>query len=237
MKFHAKKAILFYAIFLSLCLVSCGGSGSWDYEITWVIGSHRDTTRVKRGEMPSPSPGWEDFAISVKNDSDRQYSYTFAGWTPEVRPAYEDVTYTAILDKNLKTYTVTWMNEDETVILEEEWEYGSTPVYRGETPTKSGDAYYTYAFSYWEGDKGPIHQNREYVARFKRITNEYKITWVDYDDSVLRVDTLPYGEKPSYGEEKPFRERDAQYTYAFKSWEPKIENVTGDATYKAVYEC
>ncbi len=244
MKFHAKKAILFYAILLSLCLVSCGDSGDREYCITWVVkGFAQDCTYVKRGDLPK-SPwdenifnSWWDDRLAQKNPY-YDYTYTFVRWTPEVQPAYEDATYTADFDytDHKRTYTVTWMYQDETVILEEEWEYGSTPVYRGETPTKSSDARYTYAFSHWEGEEGPIVRNRRYVAHFKETTNEYKITWVDYDDSVLRVDTIPYGEKPSYDGEKPFRERDAQYTYAFKGWEPEIERVTGDATYKAVYE-
>ncbi len=240
MKFHTKKAILLYAVLLSLSLASCGDSRYQEYTIMWVAGYHFDRIVVKRGDLPK-CPWNEDDIASWVDDS--QYSYTFVGWTPEVQPAYEDARYEATFDiKNVKTYTVTWMYDDETVILEDEWEYGSTPVYRGETPTKSSDARYTYTFSHWEAvggsrEEGPIERNRKYVARFKSTINEYKITWVDYDDSVLRVDTLPYGTKPSYDGEKPFRERDAQYTYAFKGWEPGIEFVTGDATYKAVYKC
>ena len=63
----------------------------------------------------------------------------------------------------------------------------------------------------------------------------YTIKWVNWDDSEVRTDTeVPYGtelEKP----EDPTREADAEYTYTFAGWTPKIETVTGDATYKATY--
>ena len=63
----------------------------------------------------------------------------------------------------------------------------------------------------------------------------YTVTWVNWDDSEVRTDTeVPYGtelEAPA----NPTREADAEYTYTFAGWTPKIETVTGDATYKATY--
>lgn len=63
----------------------------------------------------------------------------------------------------------------------------------------------------------------------------YTIKWVNWDDSEVRTDTeVPYGtelEVPA----NPTREADAEYTYTFAGWTPKIETVTGDATYKATY--
>lgn len=63
----------------------------------------------------------------------------------------------------------------------------------------------------------------------------YTVTWVNWDDSEVRTDTeVAYGtelEAPA----NPTREADAEYTYTFAGWTPKIETVTGDATYKAKY--
>ena len=44
------------------------------------------------------------------------------------------------------------------------------------------------------------------------------------------------GEMPIYTGDTPIREEDEQYTYEFLGWYPKIEIVTGDATYTAVYD-
>ena len=63
----------------------------------------------------------------------------------------------------------------------------------------------------------------------------YTVTWVNWDDSEVRTDTeVPYGTELKAPAD-PTREADAEYTYTFAGWTPKIETVTGDATYQATY--
>ena len=63
----------------------------------------------------------------------------------------------------------------------------------------------------------------------------YTVTWKNWDDSEVRTDTeVPYGTELEVPED-PTRAADAEYTYTFAGWTPKIETVTGDATYKATY--
>ena len=63
----------------------------------------------------------------------------------------------------------------------------------------------------------------------------YTVKWVDWDGSEVRTDTeVPYGTELKAPAD-PTREADAEYTYTFAGWTPKIETVTGDATYKATY--
>ncbi len=49
------------------------------------------------------------------------------------------------------TFTVTWMNDDGTAVLETDTgvEAGAAPSYDGETPVKAADAQYTYTFAGW----------------------------------------------------------------------------------------
>ena len=62
----------------------------------------------------------------------------------------------------------------------------------------------------------------------------YKVTWLDEDGSLLREDTVEYGEMPEYGE-NPTKAATDEYTYTFDKWTPELEAVTKDATYQATY--
>ena len=201
-----------------------------EYTITWedYDGSVLREDVLAYGETPSYGQGPE-------RTGDEQFSYTFSGWVPEITSVKGDQTYVANYESEMNKYKVIWEDYDGTVLLEEEWEYGSTPVYKGKEPKRERDAQYTYAFSGWESiDEGPLKKDRVYVAEYNSTKNEYQITWQDYDGTILRVDSVAYGGMPSYGKD-PAREGDAQYTYTFSNWEPSVEKVTGDATYKAVY--
>ena len=63
----------------------------------------------------------------------------------------------------------------------------------------------------------------------------YKVTWLDEDGSLLREDTVKYGEMPEYGE-NPTKAATDEYTYTFDKWTPELEAVTKDATYQASYK-
>ena len=73
---------------------------------------------------------------------------------------------------------------------------------------------------------------RTLTANFKK--QEFTVTFVDFDNTELQSGKIAFGEIPKYNDH-PTREADAQFTYVFEGWEPKITAVTGNATYKATY--
>ena len=64
---------------------------------------------------------------------------------------------------------------------------------------------------------------------------EYTVTFVNWDGTVLQSGKVAKGETPKYEGAEPTRPSDEKYTYAFSGWEPAIAEVTGDATYTAKY--
>ena len=169
---------------------------------------------------------------------DAQYTYTFTGWTPTISPVTEDITYTATYEAELRKYTVTWVDEDGTTVLEkdENVEYGTMPEYNSEYPTKAATDQYTYTFDKWTPEVVEVTGNATYKATYKATTNAYTVTWVDDDSTELEVDyDVLYGATPEYNGATPAKEATAQYTYTFKGWTPTISPVTGNVTYTAEY--
>ena len=174
--------------------------------------------------------------------------YEFLGWatTPNGNVEYQPnkkVFVDANDDNNLyavwqvKTYTVTWVNWDDTNLeVDEDVPYGADPEYNGKEPTKAADAQYSYKFTGWNPAVSPVTGDVTYKAQFEAVTNKYTVTWVNWDNKELEKDEdVPYGADPEYDGEEPTKAADAQYTYTFKGWTPEVETVTGDATYKATY--
>ena len=83
------------------------------------------------------------------------------------------------------------------------------------------------------------YQAADVWKNFGTIVEEgckHEITWLNYDRTILKVDSLLEGETPSYSGETPVKPVTVEYTYTFAGWTPEIVPVTEDATYTAVFD-
>ena len=182
------------------------------------------------------TPSYNSNTPTKKEDA--QYTYIFNGWTPDITSVSGYAEYTAKYETNLRTYTVTWKNEDGAVLhTDAAVAYGTTPSYQGSTPIKKEDAQYTYAFSGWTPEIKSVTGNVTYTAKYDKTVRCYTITWTNDDGTVLETDrNIPYGTTPTYDGKTPMKAEDDLSTYAFKGWSPDIRAVTGNATYVAMYD-
>ncbi len=125
-----------------------------------------------------------------------QYTYSFAGWTPELVPVTEAATYTATYSSTVNKYTVRFVNEDGTELQSGEVAYGETPAYTGETPTKAATAQYTYSFADWTPELVPVTEAATYTAAYTATVNKYTVSFETSGGSAVAAQTLKYGEKP-----------------------------------------
>ena len=102
--------------------------------------------------------------------------YQFKLWSdgntenPRTLVLTQDTALTAEFEKI--RYMVTFLNFDGTELQSGEVEYGETPVYTGETPTKPADAQYTYSFSGWTPEVMAVTSEATYTAVFESIAVE-----------------------------------------------------------------
>ena len=201
------------------------------YTITWKNGDKvlEMDTEVSEGTVPTYD-GAEPTKVA-----DSQYSYVFAGWTPEIVAANGDVTYTAVFTSVLNKYTVTWKNGDTTLETDENVAYGTMPTYNGAEPQKAADAQYVYVFSGWSPVVSEVVGNVTYVAQYTSAPNSYTIVWKNGDTTLETDENVTYGSTPSYDGATPTKDATAQYTYTFSGWTPQISSVTGSVTYQAQF--
>ena len=204
------------------------------YTVKWVNydGEELETDEdVEYGTTPSYD------GETPERQSTEQYSYTFTGWNPSVKDVTGNVTYKAVFDEDVRSYTVTWKNEDGTVLAKDEVEYDQTPVYTGQTPVKEGTDQFTYVFAGWDKEVTAVSEDTEYTAKFTAVVNTYTVVWKDYNGTVLETDeNVEYGTTPVYNGEEPSRDWTDQYEYSFAGWDVQLEPITGDIEYTAVYK-
>jgi uncharacterized repeat protein (TIGR02543 family) len=178
------------------------------YTVTWVNGESEyavtDVAYNANPEKPSGTP--------IKEE-DAQYTYTFAGWNTladgsgesydEVRIT-EATTFYAVFNSSLKSYRITFVDDNNTEIGYSITYYGDTPEYTGTTPTKAADAQYTYTFAGWEPELAPVTGEATYKAKFDSVLNKYTVIWKNEDGTVLETDeNVEYGTVPTYDGKTP----------------------------------
>lgn len=235
-------------------LTTSGGSTWWDlrdvcinytysiptYTVTWKNhdGSVLETdTGVTAGTTPTYN------GSTPTKASTAQYSYTFSGWSPSVGAITGNVTYTAQFTQTLRSYAVTFKDENGATLKTETVNYGST-VTAPSDPVKADTAQHKYTFDGWYDANGnkwypntAITGDTVYTARFNSTVQRYTVKWYNEDGSVLlETDELvPYGTIPEYNGATPTKAETAAATYEHIGWSIDV-NSSGTTELTAVIE-
>ena len=162
-----------------------------------------------------------------------QYTYTFSKWDTSYTNITGNTTVTAVYTSTVNKYTVTFKNWDGTVLSTQSIAYGSAATAPA-TPTKAGNAQYSYTFSGWDKDFSKITGNLTVTAQFTQSTNKYTVTFKNWDGTVLSTQSVAYGSSAT-APSNPTRPATAQYTYTFTGWSGSYTNITGNVTVTAQY--
>lgn len=170
--------------------------------------------------------------------------YHFTGWYEDGKFVSEKASYSFTVEGirnfearfEINVYTVTYKNDDGTVLQESELEWGSTASYNHiAKPTKKPTAQYTYTFAGWDNKETLVTKDITYTATYTSTINKYKITFANEDGTVLQTSEVEYGKFPVYDKSAPTKSATVEETFTFAGWDKEIAKVTGDTTYTATY--
>lgn len=103
--------------------------------------------------------------------------YTFNGWGNIIENAINaDTSFTA--EYTVKSYTITWLDEDGETLDTSQVDYGIIPIYPGETPTKADTEEYTYTFKEWMPAPVRATENTSYRATFIPVRKDAQKTYL-----------------------------------------------------------
>ena len=200
------------------------------YTVTWVNWDNKELEKDE--DVPyGATPEYDGDAPTKAGNA--QYSYKFTGWNPAISPVTGDVTYKAQFEAVTNTYTVTWVNWDDTNLeVDEDVPYGADPEYDGEEPTKAADAQYTYTFKGWTPEVETVTGDATYKATYTKEANSYTLTY-DLDGGEWENDTT-YTYPKKYNEEVEVKADPTKEGYTFAGWtSAEVKVVNGKFTMPA----
>lgn len=220
------------------------------YTVTWknyngdVLETDTGDTSVPYGEKPQYNG-----ATPIK-PSDGYYHYSFAGWSPSTEEAIQgDKEFTAQFAQTDRWYVVKWMNPGVDEPLEtDEVKFNTQPDYNGATPKhplQDTDPAHNYDFIGWRAkvtDPAKPDTELETVKGDITYTAIYETTSKLYAITVILFDGQPNTDIYEYGTEITIEPPEIVDFHQFVKWtdgntdNPRIVQVTGEATYQAVYE-
>ena len=163
------------------------------YIITWLEedDTQIEQTTVEYGETPT-------HAAPTKL-STAEYTYTFAGWEPEIVSVTGDATYKAKFNSVKNRYEITWQNIDGAELIKDSVEYGALPDYTGVDPTKPATIEYNYIFDGWTPEVVPVTGDAIYTAHFDSAKVVYDVD-VTIPDTIETHGSVIVEGDPTYGD-------------------------------------
>ena len=163
---------------------------------------------------------------AVEPETPTREGYNFAGWDK----AFTNITADTeiIATYTIKMFTVIF-KDNTNIISTQQIAYGKDAV-EPEMPTRPEEVWGMWVFKKWDNTWTNIKENTVINAVFDKKLNQYTVTFVDYDGSVLGTQTVFHGSSATAPTE-PTREG-----YTFKQWDKDYSNVVENMTITAVYE-
>ncbi|MCQ2070083.1 MAG: InlB B-repeat-containing protein, partial [archaeon] len=170
-----------------------------------------------------------------------EYTYTFKGWDSDYSDIRGDTVVKAVYDRTVNFYKVVFVDFDGSILKKDSVGYGGYAIAPVD-PVRERTPEFTYTFVGWSdsdtvfspADLSSISYDRTVYAWYFSERNSYTVTFVNDDGSVLKTETVVYGQ-PATAPADPSKEPVAGHTYTFVGWDVPFDMITGDLVVTAVF--
>lgn len=169
-----------------------GGSAEGCVTVTFMNGDVELFSRPVYIGDDCPDPITQGRFDTPTKESTAQYNYTFYGWGDSdggaadaniLKNITSDKTVYAIFTATAKPYTITWLDEDGSVLKTEDWPYGTVPSY---TPVKDG-----VVFGGWNPEPVAVTGDASYTVIWASVLASGTFTtgpkWTMMTDGTLNI--------------------------------------------------
>ena len=149
----------------------------------------------------------------------------------ETPPASSSSSSSSSEPAELAKYTVKFLDYDDAILSEEEYEEGAT-IEKPADPTRDGDSDYVYEFTGWDKEvSDTATADVTYKATYKKVAVEYTVTF--------KVDGEQFGEVLTYSADnmaivEPVAPEKAGYTVVWTSYTLGGQNIEVNAVYTLI---
>ena len=131
---------------------------------------------------------------------------------------------------------IEFRNYDNTLLYKTDIPVGTYAVYEGAQPTKQSTEMYDYTFTTWDKPLNNIVKDTVFYAQFQNHPKEFKVTFQNYNFSVLYVTNVARGETAHFIGAAPTRKNDEKNSYTFAGWDKPTTNIQEDTVFTAQYD-
>ena len=120
-------------------------------------------------------------------------------------------------------FSAQYLDWDNRVLYEKDYNDGDAPAYVGQTPTRAEDACYTYAFTGWQGEVSDQINVLKYRAAYSTTPKIYTVFYyvdgyTDTPDGSFDAQDFYHAEEVSYGSDVNLDYRPIRAGYTFFGW-------------------
>lgn len=136
---------------------------------------------------------------------------------------------------SLATFSVSFVNYDNSVLYETTVLQGGTAVYVGDVPARPDSDSSTFTFTGWNRSLNNIQSDMVFVAQFASKARSFKAQFVNYDGALLDVENVFYGDTAIYAGDPPEKPTTLRATYSWTGWDKPLANIKENTTFTAQF--